>query len=105
MILRGLSASPGIAIGRALIISHPGAEIAHKVLDPALLPGELNRFQEALNKAKKNINRMQKHTRKIFGEELASVFTAHRMFLEDEAFTGRITDTINNKKVNAEWDG
>ena len=103
MIHRGISACPGIAIGRAVIINHGGMEIHHSTLTESEITGELKRFREGLERARVNIRELHSHTRRVFGDELASVFLAHKMFLEDEVFLSKIEDLIRADRTNAEW--
>ena len=90
-IIRGRSASPGMARGRALVL---GSE-QH---DRCILadPHTSGDFEKAVEKTVRQINKLQRQT----GEELADVavliFSAHLLILEDEQFTGRIAGLIRS---------
>ena len=92
-LIRGSSASPGTARGRALALESNKGD--HCVLpDPEAPPHTLDDFAQAVDTTSKQINRLQRQT----GEELADVavliFSAHLMILEDDQFTGRIASLI-----------
>ncbi|MEN8254524.1 MAG: phosphoenolpyruvate--protein phosphotransferase [Verrucomicrobiota bacterium] len=94
-ILRGRSASPGTARGRAWTL---GSEQHDSCIlpDPAADPHTPGDFEKAVEKTVKQINKLQRQT----GEELADVailiFSAHLLILEDEQFTGRIAGLIRS---------
>jgi len=92
-IIRGSSASPGTARGRALALGSSQHESCI-LPDPEAEPHTLEDFENAIEKTAKQINQLQRQT----GEELADVavliFTAHLLILEDEQFTGRISALI-----------
>ncbi|MCK5675486.1 MAG: phosphoenolpyruvate--protein phosphotransferase [Verrucomicrobia bacterium] len=94
-IIRGRSASPGTARGRALTL---GSEQHDSCLlpDPAAEPHSPEDFEKAVEKTAKQIDKLQRQT----GEELADVavliFSAHLLILEDEQFAGRIAGLIQS---------
>ncbi len=92
-IIRGRSASPGTARGRALTLGS-GQHDSCILPDPAAEPHTPADFEKAIEKTAKQINRLQRQT----GEDLADVavliFSAHLLILEDEQFTGRISNLI-----------
>ncbi|MCF7863870.1 MAG: phosphoenolpyruvate--protein phosphotransferase [Kiritimatiellales bacterium] len=94
-IIRGRSASPGTARGRALTFG-TGQHESCILPDPAAEPHTLADFEHALDKTAKQINQLQRQT----GEDLADVavliFSAHLLILEDEQFSGRIAKLIES---------
>jgi phosphotransferase system enzyme I (PtsP) len=92
-IIRGSSASPGTARGRALALG-PSQHESCILPDPEAEPHTPEDFENAIEKTAKQINQLQRQT----GEELADVavliFSAHLLILEDEQFTGRIGNLI-----------
>ncbi|MGA7616597.1 MAG: phosphoenolpyruvate--protein phosphotransferase [Thermoanaerobaculia bacterium] len=100
---KGVGVSPGIAIGRALIIeSEVGA--AYRIpLKEQDVSGELERFDEALEKTKEDLRELKAKVTRSMGDEYASIFEAHGMILGDPAFTENVTRKIEDERVNAEW--
>lgn len=98
--IKGVGAAPGINIGQAIwwrkekpvfetrTISDPGAEI--KKLD------------QAIEKAKEQIQHLRNIAAERMSEEEALVFDAHLAFLDDPSYTGEMKNRINSKKQNAE---
>lgn len=92
-IIRGRSASSGTARGRAFTLGSSHHESCI-LPDPTAAPHTVEDFATAIEKTAMQINNLQRQT----GEELADVavliFSAHLLILEDELFTGRISDLI-----------
>ncbi|WP_371362757.1 phosphoenolpyruvate--protein phosphotransferase [Sporomusa rhizae] len=88
--LIGIAASPGIAIGKALILTE------------AVFAGEKSEvngdqqqaFQEALEQSKQEIILLRQQVSQQTGEEAASVFDAHLLMLEDTSYVDPIREAI-----------
>lgn len=99
--LKGIGASFGIAIGRALVITEEDIEIKEsKVQDSE---GELSRFNNALQEATNQLEKISKEIEEKLGSEKAEIFEAHLMMLQDPEFIGSIQNKILNGKFNAEY--
>ena len=92
-LIRGRSASPGTARGKAYTLDSLDSE-ACVLPDPDAEPHTVEDFEKAVETTADQINRLQVQT----GEELADVavliFSAHLLILEDDQFTGRIANLI-----------
>ena len=60
--LHGLGVSGGIAIGRALLMSHATLEVSHLTLAPRLVDKEIARFDAALTAVKQELLLMKENT-------------------------------------------
>ena len=99
--MKGIGASPGIVIGKALIKRDPEIEIHKKAIQNVEI--ELKRLKDAREKSKKDIEKLYEHTLKEIGEKEAQIFEAHKMLIEDPEYFGSIENSIKDNKVNAEW--
>jgi phosphotransferase system enzyme I (PtsI) len=99
--IKGIAASPGIAIGKVLIKKDPEIKIEKKVVED--VEKEIRRLDEAREIAKEQINNLYEHTLKTIGEEEARIFEAHGMILDDPEFFGQVEGKIKSGKVNAEY--
>ena len=91
---RGISGSPGIAIGRVVVVSPPAdldSVPQRECTDPA---AEVTLFQRAVDRVREEIAaiRTQLSTR-VRPEELA-LFDAYRMLLDDQAISGEVIERI-----------
>ncbi|MGK5089215.1 phosphoenolpyruvate--protein phosphotransferase [Bdellovibrionota bacterium FG-2] len=99
--IRGIPASPGIAIGTLLVLRQEPLEIkCRSGLDSAL---ENRRFEEALEASKVQLRRLRLHAEKALGEEKAAIFDAHVMILEDPELLESTRDRIRSEGSCAEW--
>ena len=101
--LTGLGVSSGIAIGRAVCIETRTEEVYRFPLAVEELDAEVERFQQAIEAAREEILRVRDKVEKQMGDELAAVFEAHALFLQDATFIHRIVARIREEQVNAEW--
>ena len=99
--MKGLGVSQGIGIGKAFIIEKRALNIeAYQISDTVF---EVNRFKEALNVCRSEIEEIYLKTLKNIGEKEAQIFKSHEMILEDETFISEVEIKINAEKINAEY--
>ena len=100
--LHGLGVSGGIAIGRALLMSHATLEVSHLTLAPRLVDKEIARFDAALTAVKQELLLMKENTEHA-PAELAAFIDIHTMFLEDPELAEKPRELIRERRCNAEW--
>lgn len=98
--MKGLGTSPGIGIGKIFLYKEVKLEIERKSIEDFNL--ELERFSQAMEKAKAEIDCLYDSTVKSIGEKEAEIFSAHKMMLEDPEFIKGVEEKIKNEKINAE---
>jgi phosphotransferase system enzyme I (PtsI) len=100
--LHGLGVSGGIAIGRALLMSHATLEVSHLTVSPKMVDKELARLDTAINAVKSELLLM-KETTEHAPAELAAFIDIHTMFLEDPELVEKPREIIRERRCNAEW--
>ncbi|MFT5872674.1 MAG: phosphotransferase system enzyme I (PtsI) [Clostridium sp.] len=99
--LKAIGASFGIAIGRAVVIREEVVEVKEsKVQDSKV---ELTRFNNALQVAITELQKIVESVKEKLGNEKAEIFEAHLCMLEDPEFIGSIQKKIEDDKLNAEY--
>lgn len=98
--LKGIAASAGISIARVYKLEAPKVEIVKKEGDPA---AEVEKFNAALEKTKRDIEGVKERAAKRLSEEELAVFDAHLMMAGDPEFASQIVNMIETDKVNAEY--
>ena len=102
--LKGRGVAPGIAIGRAVTVQSRAREIYRFPLDSVGgVEAELERFEEARRITAQELTHLRSQVDGDFGAELAAIFEAHLLILNDQAFSGRVRERIAKEEVNAEW--
>jgi len=100
MVKQGINASPGIAIAKVFVYVKKELEIPEKKVDD--VEKESQRFNEAVDKSREQLNKIKDKAVAEMGEEEAAIFEAHAMFLDDPEFVGTIANEISTNAVNAE---
>ena len=100
--LHGLGVSGGIAIGRAMLMSHATLEVSHLTVAPRMVDKEIARFDAAIEAVKGELETM-KETTEHAPAELAAFIDIHTMFLEDPELVDKPREIIRERRCNAEW--
>jgi phosphoenolpyruvate-protein phosphotransferase len=99
---KGVPVSPGVAVARVYRIDEALARNDPAILDAAALSREVSRFENACAAAAAELDTVIARIAHEVGEQEASIFRAHRLMLRDPALTGKVTNRILQKKVDAE---
>src|SRR5687767_12584886 len=100
---KGIGVSPGIAIGRAVIVEKRVSSVYRVPIPDEDVPGEITRFLESLEKTKDELLELKVKVSRSMGDEYASIFEAHAMIVGDASFVDKVTQKIETEQVNAEW--
>lgn len=100
--LHGLGVSGGIAIGRAMLMSHATLEVAHLTIAPRMVDKELARFDGALDTVREELAVM-KEAAEHAPAELSAFIDLHVMFLQDPELVEKPRQLIRERRCNAEW--
>ncbi|HPO59563.1 MAG TPA: phosphoenolpyruvate-utilizing N-terminal domain-containing protein, partial [Anaerolineaceae bacterium] len=99
--IRGIPASPGIAIGQAWLYRPERVTVEQqRVSDPEV---EWLRLQAAVNVVRNRLQALYEKALASVGEEEAEIFLAHQEFLTDQELMRGIRETIFTQKLNAEY--
>lgn len=86
--LTGITASPGIRIGRAFLLNRSYDTPAARDIAPAGVEAELSRFRSAIEEALSDLSLLQRRIAADIGEEASHIFRAHQAVLEDPEVVG-----------------
>jgi phosphotransferase system enzyme I (PtsI) len=100
---KGVGVSPGIAIGRAVIVEKRVASVYRIPIRDAEVESEVRRFREALVKTRDELLDLKQKVSRSMGEEYAQIFEAHAMIVGDASFSEKVAQKIELEQVNAEW--
>jgi phosphoenolpyruvate-protein phosphotransferase (PTS system enzyme I) len=102
-VFHGIGVSPGIAIGRALVIEARRPRAKRETLDLARLPYEIARLKKALEDSHAQIQEVQGRISKELGLQYGRIFDAHLLILEDRLLVEEAVGFIQTQRVNAEY--
>ncbi|NIH41221.1 MAG: phosphoenolpyruvate-protein phosphotransferase PtsI [Buchnera aphidicola (Periphyllus aceris)] len=101
--ISGISASPGIVFGNALLFKEKKIKINKKKISDKNILIEIKKFLKARKKSAQQINEIKIQAEKKFGKKKASIFEGHILLLEDEEFEKEIITLIQKKLICAEY--
>ncbi|MGH9330880.1 MAG: phosphoenolpyruvate--protein phosphotransferase, partial [Vicinamibacterales bacterium] len=102
MRLTGRGVSPGVAVGRALVLTHRALDVRYRVTADKV-DGEVERLARAIATARRQLGEIRERLGRGDDPEPASIFDAQLLMLDDPLLTGRAADLIRAERVNAEW--
>ena len=102
-IFEGIPASPGIAVGPAVLLNKDNISVKERTISSNEISSEIQKFQEAIQKTKDEIFSIRTKVQKNIGEENAKVFDAHLLILEDKIIIDETIRRIQKEKKNADW--
>ncbi|HEY7500456.1 MAG TPA: phosphoenolpyruvate--protein phosphotransferase [Vicinamibacterales bacterium] len=101
MRLTGLGVSPGIGIGKALVLKRGTRDLRFRV-PPWLVDRELDRLDAARVRSREQIEQIKQRIATSAGAPHAYLFDAQLLMLDDGMLCGRAAETIRTERLNAE---
>lgn len=101
MAYKGIGASPGVALGKALVVEHSELVIEKKSIDN--VEAEIAKLENAVAVSKEELVKVKEKASEELGAEEAEIFEAHLLVLEDPELIGSAIDKIKTESVNAEY--
>lgn len=98
---KGIPVSPGIAIGPAYLYAKVTFDVEKRTIDPEVVKTESARFEDAVKKAERDLNKIITVTREKLGENSASIFEAQLLMLRDQSVYPEVVSYIENNCINA----
>ncbi|HXH07503.1 MAG TPA: phosphoenolpyruvate--protein phosphotransferase [Vicinamibacterales bacterium] len=102
MHLTGVGVSPGIAVGRALVLAGHAREVRFLVAETAI-PAELERLRRARDASRRQLEEIKRRIAEQLGSAHAYLFDAQLLMLDDPMLVERAAELIRTERINAEW--
>ncbi|MBE1444497.1 phosphoenolpyruvate--protein phosphotransferase [Paenibacillus sp. OAS669] len=102
MLLQGIAAAPGVAMGPALVLKNDTHTVECYEIAPEQIQEEAERLEAHIRLAISQLEALIEQTRAAVGSEQAKIFESQIWLLEDEEFTGAAKEAILSKRINAE---
>ena len=100
--LTGIGVSPGVVSGRAVILIQREQVLRYHV-PPQRLEHELARLEASRARARQQLTDIRGGVALRRGPDMASIFDAQLLMLDDPMLVPRAADIIRAQRVNAEW--
>jgi phosphoenolpyruvate-protein phosphotransferase (PTS system enzyme I) len=99
--LNGLGVSPGIGVGKALVLKRGIQDVRFRVPE-SLVPRELQRLDEARTRSRQQIEHIKTRIAATAGADHAYLFDAQLLMLDDPMLVERASGIIRAERLNAE---
>jgi phosphotransferase system enzyme I (PtsI) len=100
--LIGIGVSPGVAVGRAVILTLR-TEAVRFPIQPDRVAREIALLKAAREQSRQQLQDIRSRVAKARGAELAAIFDAQILMLDDPSLVGRAEDIVRSELVNAAW--
>jgi phosphotransferase system enzyme I (PtsI) len=102
IVLKGISASPGICIGKAYLVDREGVDVVDRyAISEKNVKHEVKRFKSAVQNAKQDLRAIIENSPAEL--QKANILETHVVLLNDKLLYGRTIEAIEKERVNAEW--
>ena len=98
--LKGIAAATGIAIGPAFRVGKEELVVPKLTITEQEIPLQIQLFEEALIKTRKEIIEIQKKIGTEMGQEEAQIFDAHLLVLEDRMLIEDVISRLKKDQIN-----
>ncbi len=100
--LKGIGVSPGVVVGPAVLLIQ-NARLVYLSIAPDRIDQEVARLHAACDRSRTQLDQIKRRLGSSAGAELAGLFDAQMLMLDDPMLVARAVDTIGRQHVNAEW--
>ncbi|WP_042271376.1 phosphoenolpyruvate--protein phosphotransferase [[Clostridium] dakarense] len=98
---KGTGASPGIALGKALVVEHSELVIEKRNIED--VEAEVAKLQKAVEISTEELTKVKEKAFNELGEHEAEIFEAHLLVLADPELVDSAISKIRDEKVNADF--
>ena len=102
-IKKGIAVSPGVSIGRCLILDSEDYRIPRRQIAPSQRMLEVQRARNAFADAVRELSGLEQAQEQLGGGRIKDIFAVHLRFLRDRSLRRQITDLIHEESVTAEY--
>jgi phosphotransferase system enzyme I (PtsI) len=93
--LVGIGASPGIVVGTVQLLRWEVPDVPHRIIPDEAIDAELQRFRDAVARAKERLRQISVRVEATAGREEAAIFEVQLSILEDPDLTRGVEELIH----------
>lgn len=96
IIRKGINASPGVAIGPALVLDTEEYRIPRRPIDAAEVPQQIRILEAALDAAREEVSQLRVAASRKLGTQTAAIFAFHESMIADPKLREEIVELIES---------
>jgi phosphotransferase system enzyme I (PtsI) len=100
-IKKGIAVSPGVSIGKCLIIDSEDYRIPRRTIEPSQRMAEIQRVRNAFREAVRELTALEQE--QTGSGHIKDIFAVHLRLLRDRSLRRKITDMIHTDLMTAEY--
>ncbi len=100
---KGINASPGVAIGPALVLDTVEYRIPQRLVEPASIPQQLRQLDAALSASREEVSELRVAAARRLGEKTAVIFDFHEHFIGDPKLRDAVVELIEKHHYGAAY--
>ena len=102
LVLKGIAASPGVAIGPAVLLPGENFALSRQYIAQNEIPAETQKFQTAVQHTLAELDACEQKVLGTLGNEYANLMSTHKLILQDPAFQSAIVHKIQKEQLSAQ---
>lgn len=100
--ITGIGVSPGLVSGRAVMLNQRAQVLRYRV-PPGRIEHEITRLEQGRQRTREQLQEIRTSVARRRGAELAAIFDAQMLMLDDPMLVPRAERLVREQRVNAEW--
>lgn len=100
--LKGIGVSPGVVAGRAVVLMQRAQVLRYRV-PVERVEREIARLEQSRVRSREQLHDIRAQVARRRGPELAAMFDAQLLMLDDSMLVPRAASLVREEQVNAEW--
>ncbi len=101
--INGLGVSAGVVVGRVVLLPYAEAPIVPAPVPPERVGEEIERFERARDRARRELEELRDRTREALGDSYAGILDAQLLILVDRRLVSETVSRIRVGRVTASW--
>ncbi len=102
LVLKGLPASPGVAIGPAVLLPGESFAVSRQYIEAGEIKAEVQKIHSAVQKTLAELDACEQKVLVTLGAEYAHLMTTHKLILQDPALNDSISKKIREEHLSAQ---
>jgi phosphotransferase system enzyme I (PtsI) len=100
---QGINASPGVAIGPALVLDTEEYRIPHRTVDPSQAAAQVRNLDAAVHASRQEVKELRQAAARKLGDKSAVIFEFHEQFISDPKLREGVVELIERQHYTAAY--
>lgn len=102
LVLKGAAASPGVAIGPAVLLPGDNFAVTRQYIEPGEVKSELQKIRTAMQKTLTELDACEQKVLTTLGAEYANLMSTHKLILQDPSLKDSVSKKIRVEHLSAQ---